>query len=106
MTWLKRRQIGEAEVFSLTDGNFRLDGGAMFGTIPRVLWEKVAPPDEENRIQLRINPLLIRLGGKNVLVETGMWDRGGEKFEQMYALERDETFFSGSARRGGGARRH
>lgn len=95
MTWLKRRQIGEAEVFSLTDGTFRLDGGAMFGTIPRVLWEKVAPPDEENRIRLRINPLLIRLGGKNVLVDTGMWDRGGEKFEQMYALERDETVFRG-----------
>jgi len=105
MTWLKRRQIGEAEVFSLTDGNFRLDGGAMFGTIPRVLWEKVAPPDEENRIQLRINPLLIRLGGKNVLVETGMWDRGGEKFEHVRARTR-RNVFSGSARRGGGARRH
>lgn len=95
MTWLKRRQIGEAEVFSLTDGTFRLDGGAMFGTVPRVLWEKVAPPDEENRIRLRINPLLIKLGGKNVLIDTGMWDRGGEKFEQMYALERDETVFRG-----------
>ena len=63
MTWTMRRQVGEAEVFSLTDGTFRLDGGAMFGTVPRVLWEKVAPPDEDNRILMRINPLLIKLGG-------------------------------------------
>ncbi len=69
----------------------------MFGSVPKLLWEKVAPADEDNRIQLRINPLLIRLGGKNILVETGMWDRGGETFEQMYALERDETVFRGLA---------
>ena len=95
MTWLKHLKVGEADVYSLTDGHFRLDGGAMFGVVPRTLWERVAPPDEENRISLRINPLLIQLGGKNVLVETGFWDRGGEKFEALYALKRDETLFSG-----------
>ncbi len=95
MTWVKHLKVGDAAVYSLTDGRFRLDGGAMFGVVPRALWERVAPPDDENRIALRINPLLIQLGGKNILVETGFWDRGGEKFDFLYAVERDETLFSG-----------
>ena len=100
MTWTTHRRVGAADVYSLTDGQFRLDGGAMFGSVPKVLWEKVAPADEDNRIGLRINPLLIKLGGKNILVETGMWDRGGEKFESMYALDRDETVFRGLSEAG------
>ncbi|MCP2013657.1 glyoxylase-like metal-dependent hydrolase (beta-lactamase superfamily II) [Deinococcus sp. HSC-46F16] len=97
MSWIKPLRIGEADVYSLTDGKFRLDGGAMFGSVPKVLWERVAPADGLNRIRLRINPLLIRLGGENILVETGFWDQGGEKFEGMYALDRDETVFRGLA---------
>jgi glyoxylase-like metal-dependent hydrolase (beta-lactamase superfamily II) len=95
MTWLRHRKVGAADVYSLTDGLFRLDGGAMFGTVPRVLWERLTPPDEHNRITLRINPLLIQLNGKNILIETGMDDKGGEKFEAMFGLERDETVFGG-----------
>jgi hypothetical protein len=41
MTWIKHLKIGRADVYSLTDGTFRLDGGSMFGTVPRVLWEKL-----------------------------------------------------------------
>lgn len=93
--WSTSIQIGKARVTSLTDGRFRLDGGAMFGVVPRALWQKVAPPDEQNRIALRINPLLIQLGGRNVLIETGFWDRGGEKFESLYAVDRDESVFDG-----------
>ena len=96
-TWIQSRQIGPATVHSLTDGQFRLDGGAMFGSVPRALWERATTPDELNRIRLRINPLLIQLGGENILVETGMWDQGGEKFEAMYALDRDETATGGEA---------
>ncbi|WP_165794035.1 MBL fold metallo-hydrolase [Deinococcus aerius] len=95
MSWTRHLQVGEADVYSLTDGQFRLDGGAMFGSVPKVLWERVAPADDLNRIHLRINPLLIRLSGQNILVETGFWDQGGEKFEGMYALNRDETVFRG-----------
>ncbi|GGM02173.1 MBL fold metallo-hydrolase [Deinococcus aerophilus] len=95
MAWTHHRRIGNIEVISLTDGRFRLDGGAMFGSVPKTLWERVAPADELNRIRLRINPLLIRLGGENILIETGFWDRGGEKFEAIYGLDRDETVFRG-----------
>jgi glyoxylase-like metal-dependent hydrolase (beta-lactamase superfamily II) len=97
MPWLRHRRVGKADVYSLTDGRFRLDGGAMFGTVPRVLWERITQPDERNRIAMRINPLLIRLDGRNILVETGMDDKAGEKFESIYAVERDETVFDGLA---------
>lgn len=93
--WLKSKQIGEATVHSLTDGSFGLDGGAMFGTVPKALWHKLTPPDEHNRIRLRINPLLIQLGGENILLETGFWDQGGDKFERMFDLQRDESIFRG-----------
>lgn len=92
--WLKTRKIGQATVHSLTDGRFRLDGGAMFGTVPKVLWNKIAPADDLNRIALRINPLLVQLNGRNILVETGMWE-GDQKFQDMFALERDSTVFEG-----------
>lgn len=95
MSWVQSRQIGRFTVSSLTDGQFRLDGGAMFGSVPKVLWERVALPDELNRIQLRINPLLIQLDGENILIETGFWDRGGEKFEAMFGLDRDQSIFRG-----------
>ena len=88
-------RVGRVDVYSLTDGLFRLDGGAMFGTVPRVLWERLTPPDERNRIRLRINPLLILVGGQKILVETGMADQGGAKFEDIYAVQRDETIFDG-----------
>jgi glyoxylase-like metal-dependent hydrolase (beta-lactamase superfamily II) len=62
--------------------------------VPRVLWEKKCPPDDKNRITLRINPLLIQLRGKNILIETGMDDKSGEKFETMFAIDRDQSIFS------------
>ena len=95
MTWLKHKKIGRADVYSLTDGKFRLDGGSMFGIVPKTLWEKISPPDERNRIGLQINPMLIQLEGKNILIETGMDDKSGAKFESIYAVEREETIFDG-----------
>ena len=57
-------KLGDLEFHILNDGTFGLDGGAMFGVIPRPMWERVAPPDERNRIRLRMNSLLIRSGGE------------------------------------------
>ncbi|WP_189002485.1 MBL fold metallo-hydrolase [Deinococcus roseus] len=92
--WLKQHKIGGVQVTSLTDGHFRLDGGAMFGTVPKVLWNKLTPADDLNRIALRINPLLIQLQGKNILIETGMFE-GDAKFQGMFDLQRDSTVFEG-----------
>ncbi len=71
----------------LRAGSFRLDGGAMFGIIPRVLWEKQAPADEQHRIGLQTNCLLLRDGGDTVLIETGFGDKFAGKDRDIFALE-------------------
>ena len=63
--------FGDFEVHYIDGGAFRLDGGAMFGVVPKVLWDKKSPPDESNRIWLRANSLLVRTGRKTVVIETG-----------------------------------
>ena len=67
-------KLGDLEFHILNDGTFRLDGGAMFGVIPKPMWERVMPSDERNRITMAKNSLLIRTAGKWVLVETGGGD--------------------------------
>jgi glyoxylase-like metal-dependent hydrolase (beta-lactamase superfamily II) len=81
-------RVGDIEVHLLGDGTFRLDGGAMFGVIPRPLWEKKSPPDDRNRILLGMNILLIRAGGKRILVETGAGDKWNEKQNAIYFFEK------------------
>jgi len=80
-------KLGQLEFHILTDGQFRLDGGAMFGVIPRPMWERVAPPDDRNRILMAMNSLLIRTGGKTILVETGAGDKWDPKRRDIYAFE-------------------
>jgi glyoxylase-like metal-dependent hydrolase (beta-lactamase superfamily II) len=80
-------QLGDIELRLLTDGTFRLDGGAMFGVIPRPLWEKKAPPDDCNRILLAMNILLIQAAGKRILVETGAGQKWDAKPRAIYAFE-------------------
>ncbi|MDX2128732.1 MAG: MBL fold metallo-hydrolase [Chloroherpetonaceae bacterium] len=66
--------------------NFALDGGAMFGTVPKVLWEKAIPPDEKNRIDMAARALLISGNGKNILVDTGMGQKWEPKFREMFKV--------------------
>jgi glyoxylase-like metal-dependent hydrolase (beta-lactamase superfamily II) len=80
-------RLGDLEFHILTDGTFRLDGGAMFGVIPRPMWQRAAPPDERNRIVLSMNSLLIRTGGQTILVETGAGDKWDDKRRDIYAFE-------------------
>ena len=80
-------KLGDLEFHILNDGTFRLDGGAMFGVIPRPMWERVAPPDERNRILMAMNSLLIRAAGKTILVETGAGDKWDDKRRDIYAFE-------------------
>ena len=80
-------KLGDLEVYLLTDGTFRLDGGAMFGVVPRPLWARKMPPDERNRIVLAMNSLLVRSAGKWILVETGAGDKWDAKSRDIYAFE-------------------
>src|SRR5207249_285731 len=75
----------------VSGGRFRLDGGAMFGVVPKVLWNKVAPADERNRIRLAMNCLLIEGDGKHVLVDTGVGTKNDPKFRDIFAVERPES---------------
>jgi len=79
-------EIGPYTVSSLEAGTIWLDGGAMFGTVPRVLWEKKNPPDEKHRIQLAMRALLLEGEGRKILVDCGAGGKGGEKFRSMFDL--------------------
>jgi methylmalonyl-CoA epimerase len=79
--------LGKLELVSLSDGFFHLDGGAMFGVVPRTLWEKRLRPDERNRITLGMRPLLIR-GERTLLIDAGCGDKMDAKSADIYGLER------------------
>ena len=84
-----RLDWGNVQLTSLHDGLFRLDGGAMFGVVPRPLWEKVAPPDARHRIQLAMRPLLVEADWGLMLIDCGAGDKWGPKERDIYAFERD-----------------
>jgi methylmalonyl-CoA epimerase len=83
--------FGEFQLTTLHDGPFRLDGGAMFGVVPRPLWEKKAPPDDRNRIQLAMRPLLIEASWGRLLVDCGVGEKMSGKDRDIYALDRSRT---------------
>jgi len=91
-------RIGRFEIYPLTDGLFRLDGGAMFGIVPRPLWEKTNPPDERNRIRMNLGTLLIKAHGKNILVDTGAGGKLDPKWQDIYALQRKPSLEESLAR--------
>jgi glyoxylase-like metal-dependent hydrolase (beta-lactamase superfamily II) len=84
-------ELGDVSVHLLDDGRFALDGGAMYGVVPRTLWEKHDPPDERNRVTLGLNIALVLTAGKKVLVDTGMGDKWSEKERAIYRIERSRT---------------
>jgi glyoxylase-like metal-dependent hydrolase (beta-lactamase superfamily II) len=81
-------KIGAYQVDVLRCGEFRLDGGAMFGVVPRVVWERLTPPDASNRIRLQTNCLLIRGEGVTILVDTGVGDKEDDAFHARFAVQR------------------
>lgn len=82
--------LGDVELYILSDGTFRSDGGAHFGLVPRVLWEKVISPDALNRIPVALNCLLIVSRGVRILVDTGYGHKLTDKQRTIHALERPE----------------
>ena len=84
-------KFGELELFVVSDGTFRLDGGAMFGTIPKMLWQRTNPADDRNRILMGLNCLLIRTPTENILVDTGLGNAYDEKFAFLYDVDKSQT---------------
>ncbi|MNJ96821.1 putative quorum-quenching lactonase YtnP [compost metagenome] len=91
----KKLKIGPYEICPVPTGIFGLDGGAMFGTVPKVLWEKSNPPDEKNRISMEARGLLLKSPGCNILIDTGnggdfvakYGEKLGNKFKEMYNID-------------------
>jgi glyoxylase-like metal-dependent hydrolase (beta-lactamase superfamily II) len=80
-------QFGAFELNPLCDGYFRLDGGAMFGVVPKPLWERRARADERNRIRLAMRPLLVR-GDKTMIVDAGVGEKMDAKSVDIYGIDR------------------
>ena len=83
-----RLALGDVELVTLCDGFFALDGGAMFGTVPRTLWEQRLPPDDRHRIPLSMRPLVIRTDAATVLIDAGCGDKMDAKSAAIYGLDR------------------
>ena len=92
-------QIGDLEVTPLLDGYFRLDGGAMFGVVPKPLWERRAAADDRNRILLGMRPLLVR-GERLMIIDAGIGDKMDAKSRDIYGVDRRENLDAALARCG------
>lgn len=84
-------QFGDYRIEIIPDTEFRLDGGAMFGVVPRNLWSRVAPPDDQNRIRMNMNCLFIETASEKILIETGIGEKWSEKQTSMYGITREQS---------------
>ena len=83
--------LGDFRLHSLSDGFFGLDGGAMFGVVPKPIWERTNPADDRNRIRLASRPLLVVAGADRILIDTGIGDKWDEKTRDIYSIEKNNT---------------
>ncbi len=81
---MHRFTLGDFELSIFSDGDYYLDGGAFFGVVPKILWQRRMQADEKNRVAVGMNSLLVRTGTHTVLIETGMGNKLGEKMTEIY----------------------
>lgn len=84
-------EIGDYRVEIVQDAEFWLDGGAMYGVVPRVLWEQVTTPDEMNRIRLSLNCVFVDTGKDRVLIDSGIGEKWTERETSIYGIDREHT---------------
>jgi len=94
-------KFGSFDIRVVSDGEYRLDGGSMFGVVPKPVWEPLHPADEHNRIRIALNCLLMKGNGRVVLVDTGMGHGWDEKQIERYGLQRPEGDLLDALRRDG-----
>jgi len=93
-------KIGKYTLKIIESGFFALDGGAMFGIVPKPLWEIANPPDIENRIKLATRNLLLEDGNKKILIDTGMGTKWNKKMKEIYSISEEITIESALADNG------
>jgi glyoxylase-like metal-dependent hydrolase (beta-lactamase superfamily II) len=84
-------QFGDLTLTLVNGGNFRLDGGAMHGVVPKVVWNRLVSCDELNRVEYATNCLLVEGRGKRILIETGNGDKFPEREREMYGIDHDQS---------------
>ena len=84
---IQRFTIGDLELISLSDGLIRLDGGSVFGTVPKALWQKHAPADARNRVTFAMRPLIVR-GARTMLIDAGVGGKESATFHEMFGIDR------------------
>ncbi len=89
-------RIGDWDVVAVETGRFKLDGGAMFGVVPKTLWEKEHPADEANRVELSLRCLFLQGHNRRLLVDTGMGDKWSEELRARYDLRLSEGGVAGA----------
>jgi glyoxylase-like metal-dependent hydrolase (beta-lactamase superfamily II) len=88
--------IGGYRIHAVETGRFALDGGAMFGVVPKVLWERTDPADERNRISMAARALLLVGHGRVILVDTGNGDKMPEKLRAIYRIDNESSNLTAS----------
>jgi glyoxylase-like metal-dependent hydrolase (beta-lactamase superfamily II) len=88
------------QIYTLDTGFFKLDGGAMFGVVPKSLWNKEAPADENNLCTWAMRCMLVCENGRNILIDTGMGNKQSEKFFGHYYPHGEDTLLNSISKRG------
>ncbi len=92
-------KIGSYELHQIDTGRFGLDGGAMFGIVPKTIWSKLNPSDDENRIDLALRTLLITGNKRNILVDNGIGTNFSEKYTKIYKIDHSKYNLDSSLKR-------
>jgi glyoxylase-like metal-dependent hydrolase (beta-lactamase superfamily II) len=85
------RALGDASLTMVNGGDVRFDGGAMYGVVPKTLWSRLVSCDEHNRCTYSTNCLLVEIGGRRVLVESGNGDKFPSRLKEMYGIDHDRS---------------
>lgn len=93
-------RFGDIEVRYVDAGSFWLDGGSMFGIVPRTMWEKKMRPDERHRLKFACNSLLVRAGGKTIVIETGNGTKWDAKLRSIYTFPENDPLMESLAKEG------
>jgi methylmalonyl-CoA epimerase len=83
---ISRFTLGELELISLSDGFLRIDGGLMFGIVPKAQWSVAAPADDRNRVTLGMRPLIVR-GARTMIIDAGLGGKGDAAFDNVYGVD-------------------
>ena len=94
-------KLGPYYLHTIETGRFRLDGGAMFGIVPRVLWQRIFIPDEKHRITLHMRCLLLEGNDRLILIDNGIGDNFDDKFARMFAVDNEYATLSRSLNEAG-----